>query len=288
MSWNSGASKQQVCWRMEEVPDIRHQLNQLAQLLMMDSTLPSVDSIHQQQHGKFGDKCKDDVTDEWSNFEAQAAFLGPNIWEKGAGLGNDIQLGDQYVDLDEFLNSTCISSGNQQQSRAETPDESLDGRQSSASMQSEDSAKPEEEQDDKEESVKDEELSEPPSPAQSTSSNDSDDSYHPPPSKRSRRANVDYRKKLSNVDLKPAPVVKKSRKQFVPDDLKDDKYWARRRKNNLAAKRSRDARRAKENQIVVRAGYLEDENTALKEENEKLKNENKKLRAELAKYNKKM
>lgn len=35
--------------------------------------------------------------------------------------------------------------------------------------------------------------------------------------------------------------------QFVPDDLKDDKYWARRRKNNMAAKRSRDARRMKEN-----------------------------------------
>lgn len=49
------------------------------------------------------------------------------------------------------------------------------------------------------------------------------------------------------------------RRQFVPDDLKDDKYWARRRKNNMAAKRSRDARRMKENQIALRAGYLEKE-----------------------------
>lgn len=48
-------------------------------------------------------------------------------------------------------------------------------------------------------------------------------------------------------------------RQFVPDDLKDDKYWARRRKNNMAAKRSRDARRMKENQIAMRAGYLEKE-----------------------------
>lgn len=47
--------------------------------------------------------------------------------------------------------------------------------------------------------------------------------------------------------------------QFVPDDLKDDKYWARRRKNNMAAKRSRDARRMKENQIALRAGFLEKE-----------------------------
>lgn len=45
----------------------------------------------------------------------------------------------------------------------------------------------------------------------------------------------------------------------MPDDLKDDKYWARRRKNNMAAKRSRDARRMKENQIALRAGYLEKE-----------------------------
>lgn len=54
-------------------------------------------------------------------------------------------------------------------------------------------------------------------------------------------------------------MIKKSRKQFVPDNLKDDKYWARRRKNNMAAKRSRDARRMKENQIALRAGYLEKE-----------------------------
>lgn len=69
---------------------------------------------------------------------------------------------------------------------------------------------------------------------------------------------------FSDEELKPQPIIKKSRKQFVPDDLKDDKYWARRRKNNLAAKRSRDARRMKENQIALRAGYLEKEvNTSI-------------------------
>lgn len=47
--------------------------------------------------------------------------------------------------------------------------------------------------------------------------------------------------------------------QFVPEGLKDEKYWARRRKNNMAAKRSRDARRMKENQIALRAGFLEKE-----------------------------
>lgn len=46
----------------------------------------------------------------------------------------------------------------------------------------------------------------------------------------------------------------------------DDKYWSRRKKNNVAAKRSRDARRLKENQIAVRASFLERENAALREE----------------------
>jgi leukemia factor-related protein len=40
----------------------------------------------------------------------------------------------------------------------------------------------------------------------------------------------------------------------------------RRKKNNVAAKRSRDARRLKENQIAIRAGFLEKENSALRME----------------------
>jgi len=66
-------------------------------------------------------------------------------------------------------------------------------------------------------------------------------------------------------------MSKKSKKQYVPDDLKDDKYWARRRKNNMAAKRSRDARRVKENQIAMRAAFLEKEvNAVLKAELDKV------------------
>ena len=47
--------------------------------------------------------------------------------------------------------------------------------------------------------------------------------------------------------------------QAVPDDAKDQKYWTRRERNNFAAKRSREARRLKENQIVLRANFLEKE-----------------------------
>ncbi|XP_003380252.1 basic region leucine zipper family protein [Trichinella spiralis] len=55
-------------------------------------------------------------------------------------------------------------------------------------------------------------------------------------------------------------------------------YWERRRKNNEAAKRSRDARRAKEDEIAVRAALLEQENMRLRIEVAALKAETEKLR----------
>lgn len=64
--------------------------------------------------------------------------------------------------------------------------------------------------------------------------------------------------------LRPQPIIQKSKKQMMPGELKDKKYWERREKNNIAAKRSREARRLKENQVVIRAAYLEKENDMLK------------------------
>uniref|UniRef100_T1K2S8 BZIP domain-containing protein n=1 Tax=Tetranychus urticae TaxID=32264 RepID=T1K2S8_TETUR len=64
----------------------------------------------------------------------------------------------------------------------------------------------------------------------------------------------------------------------TPNPLKDARYWARRVKNNMAAKRSREARRLKENQIVLRASYLEKENESLKLELQKLREENDQLK----------
>ena len=63
------------------------------------------------------------------------------------------------------------------------------------------------------------------------------------------------------------------------EDVKDQAYWERRRKNNLAAKRSRDARRAKEDEIAIRAAFLEQENIQLKWEVARLKTETGRLRA---------
>ena len=60
---------------------------------------------------------------------------------------------------------------------------------------------------------------------------------------------------------------------------KDDAYWERRRRNNDAAKRSRDARRQKEDEIAVRAAFLEQENVRLRIEVASLRTETTKLRA---------
>jgi len=50
------------------------------------------------------------------------------------------------------------------------------------------------------------------------------------------------------------------------DEKDNPVYREKRRKNNEAAKRSRDARRAKEDELAIRATYLEHENTRLRQE----------------------
>lgn len=71
-----------------------------------------------------------------------------------------------------------------------------------------------------------------------------------------------------------------SKSPMLPTSTCDDKdaaYWERRRKNNEAAKRSRDARRAKEDEIAIKAAFLEAEYNRLKYENAILRAENSKL-----------
>uniref|UniRef100_A0AAY4DX10 BZIP domain-containing protein n=1 Tax=Denticeps clupeoides TaxID=299321 RepID=A0AAY4DX10_9TELE len=92
------------------------------------------------------------------------------------------------------------------------------------------------------------------------------------------------RHRFSDEELKPQPMIKKARKMLVPDEQKDDKYWSRRYKNNEAAKRSRDARRLKENQISVRAAFLERENAALRQEVADMRKELGRCRNILNKY----
>lgn len=79
---------------------------------------------------------------------------------------------------------------------------------------------------------------------------------------------------FSDDELRPRPMLRKSRKQAVPDCQKDGKYWVRRAKNNIAAKKSREQRRLKENQVLLRASFLERQNQALRLELQLLRCEN--------------
>merc|ERR1719362_2524351 len=81
-------------------------------------------------------------------------------------------------------------------------------------------------------------------------------------------------------ELRPQPIIRKRAKQFVSTEKKDDKYWESRTKNTIAARRSREARRLKENQIALRAAFLEKENDGLRVELDQAKSENLELLAE--------
>ena len=52
----------------------------------------------------------------------------------------------------------------------------------------------------------------------------------------------------------------------VPEEKKDNKYWDRRRKNNQAAKRSRDTRKKRIDEEIKTAKEAISENQKLKQE----------------------
>eukprot|EP00092_Neocalanus_flemingeri_P035870 GFUD01039052.1.p1 GENE.GFUD01039052.1~~GFUD01039052.1.p1 ORF type:complete len:313 (+),score=101.17 GFUD01039052.1:47-985(+) len=82
-------------------------------------------------------------------------------------------------------------------------------------------------------------------------------------------------------ELRPQPIIRKRKKTTVPEEMKDDKYWDKRIKNKVATRRSREARRLKENQIALRAAFLEKENTVMKQELETSSFEKTKLKTEI-------
>jgi len=95
---------------------------------------------------------------------------------------------------------------------------------------------------------------------------------------------LDFDPKTRNFDmeeLRPQPIIKKRKKKAVPESQKDERYWEKREKNKEATRRSREAKRLKENQIVLRAAYLEKENKVLKQELDTSNFEKSKLETEL-------
>ncbi|GAV07720.1 hypothetical protein RvY_17527 [Ramazzottius varieornatus] len=245
----------------------------------------------------------------WSvneHFESAAAqaFLGPSIWDKGTaydalngpvgGAGHDFKL--EYMDLDEFLSENglgaaasnapqgsngphnAVASPNSSHGRNQLTGEDNKVTSSTGSKERGDSPN--------EELMRGGHLLlKDPLHVAAEMGGDFAMSTADMALATIAGSTVNFdprRRRFSEEELKPQPMVKKSKKQFVPDDMKDEKYWARRRKNNLAAKRSRDARRIKENQIAIRAAYLEKENSKLREQLEKLSRDNMVLREKLA------
>jgi len=219
-----------------------------------------------------------------------SAFLGPNLWDKDqlySASGNGLNVPStnlhgekslsstnsnfkvENIDIDEFLcennlNLNDIESfsnhfENVEQPTSNSPNPNQDNLLLHSPMQA--------------------------APAKSPA----DDSI----SRQSSNSSRKYSQDESSTKHGNSKQSKKSRKaqllsKFVPDELKDEKYWARRRKNNLAAKRSRDARRMKENQIALRADYLERESDQLRKQMEDLKRENQKLKLKLIQYESKI
>ena len=70
----------------------------------------------------------------------------------------------------------------------------------------------------------------------------------------------------------------RSEKKAIPEDLKDNKYFERRKRNNTAAKKSRDARKSREDDVAVRAAFLEKQNAILRAQVGTLRDEANSLR----------
>ncbi|XP_030592319.1 HLF transcription factor, PAR bZIP family member a [Archocentrus centrarchus] len=255
---------------------------------------------HDEGFGK--DKEKEKKLDDESSAanHPQSAFLGPTLWDKTLPYdGDNFQL--EYMDLEEFLSENGIPANTAQSDQAPQtaqppqaplqqapppapPTPSVVDLSSRATTSVHTGMAPQTC------------LHSPSTAARDTPSPIDPESiqvpvtYEPDPadlalSSVPGQEMFDPRKrKFSAEELKPQPMIKKARKVFIPEDLKDDKYWARRRKNNVAAKRSRDARRLKENQIAIRASFLEKENAALRMEVADLRKELGRCKNVLAKY----
>ncbi|AWP19413.1 putative hepatic leukemia factor-like [Scophthalmus maximus] len=265
---------------------------------------------HDEGFGKDKEKEKK-LDDEGSTANhPQSAFLGPTLWDKTLPYDEDnFQL--EYMDLEEFLSENGIPANSAQSDQAQQQQQAVQQQPPQAAAAA--AAPPTLSTP----SVVDlssrattsalaggmapQSCRRSPSAAALPSSRDTPSpidpesiqvpvTYDPDPadlalSSVPGQEMFDPRKrKFSAEELKPQPMIKKARKVFIPEDLKDDRYWARRRKNNVAAKRSRDARRLKENQIAIRAGFLERENAALRSEVADLRKELGRCKNVVAKY----
>jgi len=229
----------------------------------------------------------------------ESAFLGPKLWSKPVQMPMTNDSSDEefaVMNIDDFLNENGFDLEEQSTTEVQSPQSSV----SSNDMDTE------------------EQQDEPPS---KKSKKKIDTTFLYVESKRARverekeekkRKSVidmefsardlalatvpgmefDPRERAFNVEeLKPQPIIRKRKKNYVPSESKDICYWEKRNKNNEAARRSREARRLKENQIALRTAFLEKENAQLKAaldemtaENSTFKMENEILQKKLRQY----
>ena len=80
----------------------------------------------------------------------------------------------------------------------------------------------------------------------------------------------------------PKPLERrKNPRSFVPDDKKSKEYWDKRKKNNVAARKSREDRRKKEIEILKTVENLKNDNLKLKIYAQKVSSENQNLKYEI-------
>jgi len=92
------------------------------------------------------------------------------------------------------------------------------------------------------------------------------------------------KRSFTEDELRPSPIRTKTKKRAVPDNEKDSTYWERRAKNNLAAKRSRESRRNRDNQVTLRTSFLEAENLKLRDEINQVRSEILDVKEKLQQY----
>ncbi|XP_071951056.1 thyrotroph embryonic factor-like [Antedon mediterranea] len=283
----------------------------LKYLLESQSLLNNQPPLCEETNPDKAEKCDDFNQDVWVgpngvSADMAAAFLGPTLWDRTLPY-NDLKL--EYMDMNKFLLENGIPNFSDAE-LTENINSSPPRMEESPQLNQRDQISPFQLTDASQVNLNDSNDATANSfqPVEDTSAVNGSSSS---PSTSQSPLNVDvnfepvateialatvpgqqtFDPKTANFnddELKPQPMIKKSKKIIVPDEQKDDKYWEKRKKNNTAAKRSRDARRIKENQIAIRAGYLQKESNAYKSEIQKLKKENANLKKLVEKYERQM
>lgn len=77
---------------------------------------------------------------------------------------------------------------------------------------------------------------------------------------------VRWESEVEEEEMSPRGLAMRRKREFIPEEKKDAMYWEKRRKNNEAAKRSREKRRVSDYMLETRLVSLSEENARLRAE----------------------